>query len=54
MPNYGFKCSVCGGIQEAYREFGSNYAPRCCNAPMEQIYSIPFGTRTVVEGEADV
>jgi hypothetical protein len=45
MPNYGFKCATCGGIQEAYRGFGSNYSPLCCGELMEQIYSIPFRVR---------
>jgi putative FmdB family regulatory protein len=45
MPNYDFKCSVCGGIQEVYKAFGDDSLPVCCQESMTKIYSSPPGVQ---------
>ena len=39
MPNYDFKCNVCGVVQEVYKEFGDDSIPVCCQTSMNKIFS---------------
>ena len=39
MPNYDYKCSVCGGVQEIYKELGDSMVPTCCSTSMEKMFS---------------
>lgn len=39
MPNYDFKCSVCGVVQEVYKEFGDDSIPVCCQTSMNKLFS---------------
>jgi predicted nucleic acid-binding Zn ribbon protein len=42
VPNYDFKCSKCGGVQEAYRSFGDDSLPVCCDLSMDKVfYAVP-------------
>lgn len=43
MPNYEFKCFICGGVQEVYRQFGDSTLPVCCSESMTRVYSPPGG-----------
>lgn len=39
MPNYDYKCSICGMVREIYREFGEDSVPTCCQSSMERVWS---------------
>lgn len=41
MPNYDYKCDVCGGQQEVERSFGDDTQPVCCQTIMSRIWSAP-------------
>jgi putative FmdB family regulatory protein len=38
MPNYDYKCNVCGGVQEIYQQFGDSTVPVCCQQSMSKIF----------------
>jgi putative FmdB family regulatory protein len=41
MPNYDYKCDVCGGQQEVERSFGDDTQPVCCQTTMTRVWSAP-------------
>jgi predicted nucleic acid-binding Zn ribbon protein len=38
VPNYDFKCKVCGSVQELYKTFGDDTLPVCCEQSMEKVF----------------
>ena len=38
MPNYDYRCEVCGGVQEIYKQFGDDSIPVCCQQSMSIIF----------------